>query len=108
MKHPVELNTEASTNRDLARRARRLARRRSVARDRDRLERFAAELDDRAGELEAEAEALRPITPSAPVLTQQQVQPQQQASQTPHDPLASDKPPAGAVSQRPPAGDKPD
>ena len=95
MKHPIELSREASTNRDLARRARRLARRRSVVRDRERLERFATELDDHASELEAEAEALRPITPSAPVLTQPQVQQKQQVSQTPHDPLASDTPPVG-------------
>src|SRR5258707_12278450 len=96
MTHPLDLDAEAQTKRDLAVRARRRARQMPVAEDRARLERLANRLDDRAAELEAEAAVLRPIMPSAPLVTQQQqqVQQQQQGADTPdgHHPPAG--PPA--------------
>jgi hypothetical protein len=52
--------------------------------DHDRLERLANELDDRAAQLAAEADALRPIMPRTPRVAQQQVQ-HQQASDVPDD-----------------------
>ena len=58
-----DLKKAASAARDTAKRARRLAR--SLASDRERLNRFAEETDERAAEMEAEAEALRPMTPRA-------------------------------------------
>ena len=85
MRHPVDLDAEALTKRDLAARARRLARGLLAAEDRERLERLANELDDRAAELEAEAAALRPIMPSAPLVTQQQQQVQQQQASDAQD-----------------------
>jgi hypothetical protein len=84
MTHPVDLDAEARTKRDLAGRARRLARG-MAGEDQDRLERLANEMDDRAAQLEAEAAALRPIMPRTPLVTQRQQVQQQQASDAPDD-----------------------
>lgn len=59
----ADLEREARNARDLAVRARRLAQGLSLASDRERLNHFADGLDERAAEMEAEAAALRPITP---------------------------------------------
>lgn len=81
------LEKAASAARDTARRARRLARSLTQASDRERLNRFAEETDERAAEMEAEAEALRPITPRGSVLEHEQAQQQQaKASGQPRSP----------------------
>ena len=59
----ADLEREARNARDLAVRARRLARGLAMASDRERLNRFADETDERAAAMEAEAAALWPRTP---------------------------------------------
>ena len=85
MPHPTDLEKQARETRDLSARARRLAR---GSPQEARINRFADGLDQRAAELEAEAEAVRPITPRAPVVTHQQQQMQQQQAPEPAAPDA--------------------
>jgi hypothetical protein len=59
MIHPLDLEGEARTNRDIAARARQMARLVSLMEDRVRIERFASELEHRASVLEADAASLR-------------------------------------------------
>jgi hypothetical protein len=71
---PEELENEAAHNRHIAARARRLAGSLSPGSERQGLERYAKELEHHAAELEAQARALRLISPSAPVFTWRQQQ----------------------------------
>jgi hypothetical protein len=81
---PEELENEAAHNRDIAARARRMAGSLTLESDRKRIERYVDDLVLHAADLEAQARALHPISPSAPVLTwQQQQDKQQQAAE--HD-----------------------
>lgn len=64
--YPGDLVRAGYAARDLARRARQLARGLTQAADRERLNRFADETDERAAGMEAEAQALLPITPRGP------------------------------------------
>jgi hypothetical protein len=75
---PEELENEAAHNRDIAVRARRMAGSLTLGADRKRIERYADDLEHHAADLEAQARALRLISPSAPVLTWQQQQDKQQ------------------------------
>ena len=81
----VDLEREACKARDLAERARRMAQGLSLASDRDRLHRFADETDERAAGMEAEAAALRPITPKGSPFEQRQPEQQQQGKASPRD-----------------------
>ena len=80
----ADLEREARNARDLAVRARRLARGLAMASDRERLNRFADETDERAAAMEAEAAALRPRPPEGPALEQKQPEQQQQGKASPH------------------------
>ncbi len=57
MKTPCELASEARSNHDAAARALRMARGLTVRAEVERLERFAAELESRANDLDAQAAA---------------------------------------------------
>jgi hypothetical protein len=74
----VDLERRARDARDMAMCARRLAQGLSQAADRERFNRFADEEDERAAGLEAEAAALRPISPMGPAVAQQQLEQQQE------------------------------
>ena len=63
MKTARELESEARSNHDAAARAMRMARGLTQPSEIDRLERFAAELETRANELEAEAIAVSGLEP---------------------------------------------
>jgi hypothetical protein len=75
---PEELENEAAHNRDIAARVRRMAGNLTLGSDRKQIERYADDLEHHAADLEAQARALRPIPPGAPVLTWQQQQDKQQ------------------------------
>jgi hypothetical protein len=79
----ADLEREARNARDLAVRARRWARGLAMASDRERLNRFADGLDERAAAMEAEAAALRPITPKGPSVEQRQAEQQHQGKASP-------------------------
>jgi hypothetical protein len=79
----ADLEREARNVRDLAKRARRLAKELLLPSDRERLNRFADETDERAAAMEAEAAALRPLTPMRPAVEQRQAEQQQQGKASP-------------------------
>jgi hypothetical protein len=81
MKHSPDLEKEARETRNLAKRARRLSRELSEEADRERLIRFADELDQRVAKLEPEAAAQRPATPTGSVVTHEQHQVRQQGAE---------------------------
>ena len=82
----VDLERQARDARDFAVRARRMAQGLSQAADRERINRFADDEDERAAGLEAEAAALRPMSPKGPALAQQQPEQQQQGKVSPGTP----------------------
>lgn len=81
MKVPRNPAKEAAESRDLARRARRLAQMVSDPKDQDRINSYAAELEQRARQLEAEAAIEMP--PGQGVTHQQQQVQQQQSADEP-------------------------
>jgi hypothetical protein len=77
---PTGTNAQAREKRDVARRARRLAQTQSLDADRERLIKFAAELDREAEALEQATRSVSlPPVPATPQV-QQQVQQQQSAA----------------------------
>jgi hypothetical protein len=78
---------QAAAKRDLARRARRLARELTLDADRARLLQYAEELEEQAKRLEAEGGA-----PQRQVQQQQTQQQQQEASDAPDSPADKPKP----------------
>ena len=84
MKPPADLQREARDYRERAQRTRRMAEGLSQVSDRERLNRYADELEKQAAELERQADALPAGAP--PVVTQHQQQVQQQhATEWPDD-----------------------
>jgi len=80
------LLAQASGSRDLAKRARRLARTFLDGPDRDRLLQYAKELDERAAGLEAQASQDTTPPTAAAVVAREQQQVQQQAAEPTPDP----------------------
>lgn len=74
MKHPSDLERQARDRRDLAVRARKMARMVSEDHDRERIERFANALEEQADKLDAEASAARSTEASATHVVRQQQQ----------------------------------
>ena len=89
----IDIGEHAKAKRDLAARARRLAKGLLLKADRARLERHAEELERQATELERQAATANvPVTPSRTVVHVQQQEQQQQGSVVKATDLKDEKP----------------